>query len=395
MQSARNSIQEYQSSVIATVKMKLYLDNAATTQVDKEVIKIMGDFMANKFGNPSSLHSFGREAKEAIELARSRIAKFINVKSEEIIFTSGGSESNNLAIQGLAKANPDKKHIITSKIEHPSILEPLKVLEKQGYKIDYISVDEEGIIDLEELKSKIIKNTLLVSIMHVNNEIGTIQPIEEIAALCKGKCFFHTDAVQSFCKIQIDASSIDLLSASGHKINASKGIGILYIKQGVKIKPIINGGSQERDFRSGTENVPGIVGLAKAVELAEKKDYNKIKDSRDKLVKEILKIKGTRLNGSSSKRIFNNINISFQGIEGESLLMKLDKLGIAASTGSACSSHSLKPSHVLLAIGLKDFDAHGSLRLTLGNPLTDKEINYVVESLNKSVKELREISPFK
>jgi len=395
VQSARNSIQEYQSSVIATVKMKLYLDNAATTQVDKEVIKIMGDFMANKFGNPSSLHSFGREAKEAIELARSRIAKFINVKSEEIIFTSGGSESNNLAIQGLAKANPDKKHIITSKIEHPSILEPLKVLEKQGYKIDYISVDEEGIIDLEELKSKIIKNTLLVSIMHVNNEIGTIQPIEEIAALCKGKCFFHTDAVQSFCKIQIDASSIDLLSASGHKINASKGIGILYIKQGVKIKPIINGGSQERDFRSGTENVPGIVGLAKAVELAEKKDYNKIKDSRDKLVKEILKIKGTRLNGSSSKRIFNNINISFQGIEGESLLMKLDKLGIAASTGSACSSHSLKPSHVLLAIGLKDFDAHGSLRLTLGNPLTDKEINYVVESLNKSVKELREISPFK
>lgn len=373
--------------------MKIYLDNSATTRVDKEVAKEINKFMIEKYGNASSLHQLGREAKEEIDRARSEILSFINGKGK-IIFTSGGTEANNLAIKGLVS---EKKHIITSKIEHPAIFETCKELEKQGYKIDYISVNKEGIVDLEEIKKKISKDTLLVSIMHVNNEIGTIQPIEEIGRICREKgVYFHTDAVQSFGKLDIDAEkmNIDLMSVSGHKINCAKGIGFLYIREGIKIRSILNGGGQEFGLRSGTENVPGIAGLRKAVEISKKKmkDKDKIKKLRDKLISEMLMIKGTRLNGSREKRIFSNVNISFEGIEGESLVLLLDKNGIACSTGSACSSHSLKASHVLKALGLEDLQAHGSLRFSLGWDNNSEEIDYTIKKIKENVNKLREIS---
>jgi cysteine desulfurase len=377
--------------------MKIYLDNAATTRVDKEVVEAMTLYFSERYGNPNSLHEFGRKAREAVEEARNRIAKFLSCEPEEIIFTSGGTESNNLAIRGLAAANPGKKHIITSRIEHPSVLEVCKELGKHGYKTDYISVDKEGIVNVEELKRKITPDTLLVSVMHVNNEIGTIQPIEEISKICRGKnVAFHTDAVQSFGKLSIDASKFDLLSASGHKINAPKGVGILYIRKGTKISAMMNGGGQERELRSGTENVPGIAAIGKAVELAERrmknKEDEKIKKLQDKLISEILKIKGTRLNGSESKRVFNNVNVSFGDVEGEALVLLLDKEGIATSTGSACSSHSLEPSHVLKAIGLSDLEAHGSLRLSLDWQNTEKEVEYTVKKIKEAVERLRKIS---
>ncbi|MBM3234336.1 cysteine desulfurase NifS [Candidatus Pacearchaeota archaeon] len=374
--------------------MKIYLDNSATTQVDKEVVKAMMPYFSEKFGNPNSLHEFGRDAREAVENARKKIAEMINCEPEEIIFTSGGTESNNLAIKGLIG---EKKHIITSKIEHPSVLETCRELEKQGYKVDYISVDKEGIINIQELKRKISNNTLLVSIMHVNNEIGTIQPLEEIGKICREfGVLFHTDAVQSFGKIKIDVKNIniDLLSASGHKINAPKGVGFLYVKKEIKIKPLVNGGGHEKNLRSGTENVPGIVGFGKACEIADKKmkEKEKIKKLRDKLIQELEKIPGTRLNGSRNLRIFNNVNVSFSGIEGEALVLMLDKEGIATSTGSACSSHSLEPSHVLKAIGLSDLEAHGSLRLSLGWENNEKEINFVIDKIRECVDKLRKIS---
>lgn len=373
---------------------RIYLDNSATTQVDKEVVKAMMPYFSEKFGNPNSLHEFGREAREAVENARKKIAEMINCEPEEIIFTSGGTESNNLAIKGLIG---EKKHIITSKIEHPSVLETCRELEKQGYKVDYISVDKEGIINIQELKRKISNNTLLVSIMHVNNEIGTIQPLEEIGKICREfGVLFHTDAVQSFGKIKIDVKNIniDLLSASGHKINAPKGVGFLYVKKEIKIKPLVNGGGHEKNLRSGTENVPGIVGFGKACEIADKKmkEKEKIKKLRDKLIQELEKIPGTRLNGSRNLRIFNNVNVSFSGIEGEALVLMLDKEGIATSTGSACSSHSLEPSHVLKAIGLSDLEAHGSLRLSLGWENNEKEINFVIDKIRECVDKLRKIS---
>ena len=379
------------------MKSKIYLDNAATTPVAEAVLKEMLPYLTEKYGNPSSLHSFGLEAREATEKAREKIAEFINTEKEEIIFTSGGTESDNLTIKGIALAYPGKKHIITSKIEHLAVLETCKEMQRQGYKVDYISVNKEGLINLEELKNKINNETLLVSIMHVNNEIGTIEPIEEIGKICREKrVFFHTDAVQSLGKLKIDVKkvNIDLLSASGHKINAPKGIGFLYIRKGINIKPLLNGGNHEKGIRSGTENVPAIVGLGKAIELAEKnmKKTEKIKKLRDKLIKEILKIKGSSLNGSIEKRIFNNANFSFTGIEGESLVLLLDKEGIASSTGSACSSHSLKPSHVLKAIGLNDMEAHGSLRLTLGWQNNEKEINYAIKKIKGAVEKLRGIS---
>ena len=372
---------------------KIYLDNAATTKVDEEVIKAMLPFFSEKFGNPNSLHEFGREAKESLELSRNKIAGWLNVKAEEIIFTGSGTESNNLIIKGLAEAYPEKKQIITSVIEHPAILENCKYMEKKGYKLDYISVDSNGRINLEELKSKINANTLLVSVMHVNNEIGSIQPIEEIAEICKGKCFFHTDAVQSFGKISINASGIDALSASSHKINGPKGAGLLYLRKGIKISPLLHGGGQENKIRSGTENIAGIAGFAKAVELAEKKIKNteKIKKLRDMIIEKLLKIPGSRLNGSIENRIFNNINVTFENVEGESLIMLLDKEGIACSTGSACSSHSLKASHVLKAIGLRDEEAHGSLRITLGWDTTEKDIEYAAKKIKEAVEKLRNI----
>ena len=376
------------------MKKIIYLDNAATTPVDSEVAKVANEFMTKNYGNASTLYRLGREARKRVESAREKIAKFISVSSEEIFFTSGGTESDNLAIMGIALANPDKKHIITSVIEHPAVMETCRQMEKQGYQVDCIPVDKEGIVNVEEIRTKIREDTLIVSVMHVNNEIGTIQPIEEIAEICRlRKVFFHTDAVQSFGKLKIDASKIDLLSASGHKINAPKGIGFLYIRKGVNIHPIMHGGGQEKKIRSGTENISGIVALGKAVELAGKrmKDMSKIKRFQVKLINELLKIKGTRLNGSREKRIFNNVNISFDDAEGEAIVLLLDEKGICCSTGSACSSNSLKPSAVLKAIGLGDVEAHGSLRISLGWQNTDKEVNYAIKEIKKAVENLRRI----
>lgn len=375
----------------------IYLDNSATTPISEKVLKEVNLFQKENFGNPSSQHQIGRKARSAIEFARKKIAEYVGAESNEIYFTSGGTESNNLAILGLAKAYPEKKHIITSKIEHPAVLEPIRELQKQGYLIDYAPVNQEGIVDTSFISNKISKTTLLVSIMHINNEIGTIQPIEEIAKICeKNQVFFHTDAVQSFGKIKINVKSgISLLSASGHKINAQKGIGILYIKKGIKIKPLLSGGGQENNIRSGTENTPGIISIYSALSL--KRKDKEVKKARDLLLKELLKIPGAKLNGSLGKRIYNNIHISFYGIEGESLLLLLDKSGICVSTGSACSSHKLEESHVLRAIGVDDLYIHGSLRLTLDTlkPLTPQEINFIAKKIKESVLKLREMSPFK
>jgi len=376
------------------MKKIIYLDNSATTPVDKEVAKVANEFMIKSYGNASTLYSLGREVRKKIESAREKIAKFINVSSEEIFFTSGGTESDNLALMGIALANPDKKRIITSVIEHPAVMETCKQLEKQGYQVDYIPVGKDGIINVEEIIRKIKENTLVVSVMHVNNEIGTIQPIEEIAEICRmKKVLFHTDAVQSFGKLKIDASKIDLLSASGHKINAPKGVGFLYVRKGIKIHPIIHGGGQEKKIRSGTENVSGIVALGKAVELAEKRMKNtaKTKNLQGKLINELLKIRGTRLNGSREKRIYTNVNVSFDNAEGEAIVLLLDEKGICCSTGSACSSTSLKTSPVLRAIGLGDEESHGSLRITLGWQNTEQEINYAIKEIKNAVENLRRI----
>jgi len=374
---------------------EFYLDNAAATKVAEEVLDEMLPYFSKKYGNASSLHKLGREAKKAIEDAREKIAEHINCKKEEIIFTASGTEADNLAIKGLALAYPEKKHIITSKIEHAAVLETCKFLEKQGYEVDYIGVDKNGIVKIEDVKKAIREDTLIVSIMHVNNEIGTIQPIEEIAEICRSnEVFFHTDAVQSFGKLKIDARNFDLLSASGHKINGPKGIGLLYVRDGVKIVPLLHGGGHERGLRSGTENVPGIVGMAKAVELADKIDKKEIKKIRDSIFEKLLEINGVRINGSREKRIYNNINISVRGIEGESLLMMLDRKKLFASTGSACSSHSLKGSHVLSALGIGEEEIHSSLRITLGNDFKEKNINRVICIIKDSINKLRKISPF-
>ncbi len=381
---------------------KIYLDAAATTPVAREVLDAMLPYFSERFGNASSLHAFGREAREAIEKAREKVAGVINAKPEEIVFTSGGTEADNLAIEGLALAHPDKKHIITSAIEHPAVLETCKTLEKQGYDVSYIPVDSEGIVDLDRLEQEIRDETLLVSIMHINNEIGTIQPIKKIAKICQEHgIYFHTDAVQSFGKLKLDMKKIkvDLLSISAHKLFGPKGVGALYVRNGVKLKALLSGGGHEQGLRSGTENTAGIVGLGKASEIAVKKisgnEYKNIEKTRNKLLERLLEIQGVRLNGSKEKRIFNNINVSFQGIEGEALVLMLDKKGIACSTGSACSSHKLEPSHVLLALGLSELEAHGSLRLTLAYPLTEDEIEYVTSAIEESVRKLRRISPFK
>ena len=380
----------------------IYLDNAATTPVRKEVLEEMTPYFSKKYGNASSLHSLGREANKALQEARTRVADVINAMSEEIYFTSGGSEADNLAIKGIAFANKDKgNHIIVSSIEHDAVLNTCKFLAGNGFEVTYLPVDKYGFVNCEGIERAVTKKTILISVMHANNEIGTIEPIANIGSLAQEKgVYFHTDAVQSFGKIPIDVEKmgIDLLSASSHKVYGPKGVGALYVKKGIEIQPLIHGGGHENGLRSGTENVAGIAGFGKAAELAENEraiEAGREIKLRDKLIKGALKIKNSYLNGHPTIRLPNNANFSFKFIEGEGLILDLDSYGIAASTGSACSSKTLEPSHVLLAIGLKHEEAHGSLRLTLGRETTDKDINYVLKTLPKSVERLRKISPYK
>lgn len=382
--------------------MEIYLDNAATTRVDPKVAKKVSEMFLENYGNGSSQHSIGRRAKEELDKAREEIAEYVGCEASEIIFTSGGTESNNLALRGLAKANPDKKHIVTSVIEHPCVLETCRSLEKDGFEVDYVGVNSDGIVSVEDVSAKIRDDTLVVSVMHVNNEIGTVQPVEEIARACKKRnVYFHTDAVQGFAKIKLDVSDIDLMSVSGHKFGAPKGVGFLYVKKGTEISGVMTGGGQEGGLRSGTENVPGIVGLATALDV--ENDEKKIRKIRDGMVRDLLEIPGARINGSLKDRVYNNINVSFYGIEGESLMLMLDKSqrddsgepdGVVVSTGSACASTKLSESYVLKAIGTEELYIHGSIRLTLGEDIFGNE-GYVVEKIREKVEKLREISPFK
>ena len=377
----------------------IYLDNNATTKTDEEVVKEMLPYLLDNYGNPSSIYKISRDNRKAIEDAREKVADILNCEPSEIYFTSGGSESDNTAIRGIAHSYRNKgNHIITSKIEHPAVLETCKQLENEGFEVSYINVDENGILDLEELKSK--PTTILISIMFANNEIGTIQPIKEIGEIAKERnIIFHTDAVQAVGSIKIDVKelNIDSLSLSAHKFYGPKGIGVLYVKKAVKFEKFIKGGHQEKNKRAGTENVAGIVGLAKAMELAYKdlEEHNKkIKELRDYYVEQIKeKIPYIKINGDMEKRLPGNSNISFRFIEGEGLLLNLDLKGICASSGSACTSGSLDPSHVLLAIGLPHEIAHGSLRISIGKYNTKEEIDYVIENLVEIVGRLREMSP--
>ena len=383
---------------------KVYMDYASTTPIDKEVLDAMMPYFTKEFGNASSIHSFGRNAYDAIEESRKKIAGILHVSADEIIFTAGGTESDNLAVKGIAYSNRDKigtkgPHIITSAIEHPAVFETCKHLEKQGFKVKYLPVDRYGIVKLNELEQSISKDTFLITIMYANNEIGTIEPIAEIGKIAEGhNVIFHTDAVQAIGQEPLDVNklNIDLLSISAHKIYGPKGIGALYIRKGVKIQPIIHGGGHENGLRSGTHNTPGIVGLGKACELARtrmEKDVEHLKHLRDKLIKGVLKMEESYLNGHPEKRLANNAHFRFTAIEGESLNLMLDDKGIAAATGSACSSKKLEPSHVLLAIGLDPAEAHGSLRLSLGRMNTLEDVEYVSSVLPEIVNNLRKMSP--
>jgi cysteine desulfurase len=382
-------------------KKFVYMDHAATTYTKPEVLEEMLPYFTQYFGNPSSIYTFARQSKKAIEEAREKVAKAIGAKSDEIFFTAGGSEADNWALKGVAYGNRNKgNHIITTKIEHPALLHTCEYLQKNGFEVTYLEVDEYGRINLEELKNSITDKTILISIMFANNEIGTIQPIAEIGKIAREKgIYFHTDAVQAIGSVEVDvkALNIDMLSLAAHKFYGPKGIGVLYIRKGVKLDNLIHGGGQERKKRAGTENIPGVVGLGKAIELAtaDIKGHNeKIIAYRDRLLKGIMdKIPNTKLNGHPVNRLPGNINISFEFIEGESLLLLLDYDGVCGSTGSACSSGSLDPSHVLLAIGLPHEMAHGSLRLSLGDLTKDEDIDYVLEVLPKIVQKLRDMSP--
>ena len=379
----------------------IYLDNAATTKTRPEVVEAMLPYFTESYGNPSSVYTFSAKSKEAVTKAREIIADSLGVKSNEIYFTAGGSEADNWALVAAAEAYEAKgKHIITSKIEHHAILHTCEYLEKRGYEVTYLDVDENGVVKLDELKKAIRPDTILISIMFANNEIGSIQPIKEIGEIAhKHGVLFHTDAVQAFGQvpINVDEMNIDMLSSSGHKLNGPKGIGFLYIRKGVKIRSFVHGGAQERKRRAGTENVPGIVGLGKAVELAMASMDQRMKQEtelRDYAISRIEKeIPYCRLNGDRVKRLPNNINFSFQFVEGESLLIMLDMKGICASSGSACTSGSLDPSHVLLAIGLPHEIAHGSLRMTLGADTTKEDIDYTIDQLKEIVAHLRSMSP--
>lgn len=381
---------------------RIYLDHSATTPVDPQVAELMMKYFVEYYGNPSSVHLFGREVRKALDEARSQVADLIGADTSEIAFTSGGTEADNLAIQGAAKARVKKgKHLITSAIEHHAVLDTFKYLAKNGYELTVLPVDEEGLVRVEDVRNAIRPDTILVSIMHANNEIGSIQPVEEIGKITREKdILFHVDAVQSLGKVPIDvrAMNVDLLTISSHKIYGPKGVGALYIRKGVRISPIVFGGSQERKIRSGTENAPGIIGFGKACELAGQRmeeETAQMTRLRDKLIKGIFdRIDKVKLNGpSGEKRLANNVNVSINFIEGESLLLSLDMIGIAASSGSACTSGSLDPSHVLLAMGLSHEVAHGSLRLSLGRQNTEEDIDYVLEELPKIVDRLRAMSP--
>lgn len=379
----------------------IYLDNAATTRVVPEVMEAMAPYFTEYYGNPSSVYSFAGEIKDDMEQARATIAGILGAKPEEIYFTGGGSESDNWALKATAEAYANKgKHIITSKIEHHAILHTCEWLEKHGFEVTYVNVDENGKILLDELEAAIRPDTILISVMAANNEIGTIQPLKEIGEIAKKhNVFFHTDAVQAFAHIplNVDEMHIDMLSASGHKINGPKGIGIMYIRKGIKIGSFIHGGAQERRRRAGTHNVPGIIGMAKAAQIADEKMEERMAYEcklRDHLIERVLaEIPYSRLNGDRTDRLPNNANFCFRFIEGESMLIKLDQKGICGSSGSACTSGSLDPSHVLLAIGLPHEIAHGSLRLTLSQETTMEDIDYTVDELKKIIEQLRSMSP--
>ena len=379
----------------------IYMDHSATSPVDPEVFEAMKPYFTNSFGNASTLYSLGREAKNAMESARQEVASIIGAEPKEIIFTSGGTESDNIALLGTARKLKNKgKHIITSDIEHPAVDETCKYLEKNGYTVTYLPVYEEGIVRVKDLEDAITDETILITIMHANNEIGTIQPIAEIGKIANERgIYFHTDAVQTVGKIPVNVKemNVDMLSLSSHKLYGPKGIGALYIKKGVRIEPIMYGGGHERGFRPGTENVPGIVGLGKACSIASQNledNARKLTTLRDKLIDTVLdENEDSYLNGHRTKRLPNNANFRFDAIEGESLILHLDSKGIAASTGSACSSTKLEASHVLLAIGLEKEEAHGSLRISLGTENTEENIEYAITAIKEVVEKLRKMSP--
>ncbi len=381
---------------------RIYLDHSATTHVDTRVLEAMLPYFTEKFGNASSLHSFGQEAAEALAQSREQVAAALGAAPLEIFFTSGGTESDNMAIKGAAYMHsPQGRHIITSVIEHPAVLRTCEELEREGFEVTYVPVDGEGILDMQFLEDSIRDDTILISIMHANNEIGTIQPINEINELISGrKIILHTDAVQSVGKIPTDVNElgVDMLSISSHKLHGPKGVGALYVRSGVNIRPLVQGGGHERGLRPGTENIPGIVGFAKAMSIAKeqlKEDSMHMQHLRDSMIEKIRnKIAHVMLNGHEKKRLPNNVNMSFRHVEGESLLMLLDMNGVAVSTGSACSSTSQKASHVLTAIDLGVDYIHGSLRFTLGRENTMEEIDHVVNLLEEAVMKLRQISPF-
>jgi len=380
---------------------RIYLDHAATTPTHPEVVKAMLPFFTDAFGNPSSIYSYGQEAKGAIEEARTKVAELIGARSEEIVFTSGGTEADNSALKGIAFANEHKgNHIITTPIEHHAVLEVCKFLESSGFKITCVPVDKYGLIDPDDVRKAITDKTILVSVMHASNEVGTIEPVEEIGRIAReAGIYFHSDSVQTVghIPVNVDKLKVDLLAISGHKLYGPKGVGALYVRKGTKLVPLMHGGEQEKRRRAGTENVPAIVGLGKAVELAGQdmgKEAERLTYLRDKLIEGLgERIGQTRLNGHPTKRLPNNVNVSIDFVEGESMLLNLDLEGVCASTGSACTSSSLEPSHVLLALGLPPEQAHGSLRFTFGRENTEEDVQRVLEVLPRVVAKLRAMSP--
>ncbi|HOB86328.1 MAG TPA: cysteine desulfurase NifS [Bacillota bacterium] len=377
----------------------VYMDHAATSPLREEALEAMLPYLKEHFGNPSSLHTPGREARKAVNEAREKVARALNAEPEEIYFTSGGTESNNIALWGTVKKSPGRGHIITSAIEHHAVLDVCKDIEKSGYRVTFLPVDRYGLVSVEDVAAAIAPDTVLISIMMANNEVGTIQPIQEIGALARERgIVFHTDAVQAVGQIPVDVKKlkVDLLSLSAHKFNGPKGVGALYVRRGSALTPIFRGGGQERKLRPGTENVAGIVGMARALELAVEELPEKtrlLQEMRDRLIRELTAMEAVTLNGHPTRRLPGNVNVSFHYIEGESLLLSLDLQGVAASSGSACTSGSLDPSHVLLAMGLDHQTAHGSLRLSLGRGNSHEDVDYLLSVLPPIVKRLREMSP--